>query len=81
MKNGSFRRVDELGRVVLPIELRRALDIQERDLVEVGMEGECIVIQRAAEKCVFCGSDRGLSTFRGRSVCAVCRAALREQED
>ena len=81
MENRSLRRVDELGRIVLPIELRRALDIGERDLVEVGLEGERIVIQRAAAKCVFCGGDRALFPFCGRWVCAACRAALREEED
>ena len=81
LENRSLRRVDELGRIVLPIELRRALDIGERDLVEVGLEGERIVIQRTAAKCVFCGGDRALFPFCGRWVCAACRAALREEED
>lgn len=81
MGNGSIRRVDELGRVVLPIEMRRALDIGERDLVEVAMEGERIVIKKTTAKCVFCGRDHELLSFRGRCICELCRAALCEEED
>ena len=81
MGNGMIRRVDELGRVVLPIELRRELDIAERDLVEVRLEGEEILIRKSTAKCVFCGRESELLTFRGRYVCRPCRMQLCAAED
>lgn len=79
MEKGYLRRVDELGRVVLPVELRRTLDICERDRVEVGIEGERIYIQKVSDKCIFCGSERALTPFRDRWVCRTCRMQLSEE--
>ncbi len=57
---GIIRKVDELGRIVLPIELRRTLDIAERDELEIYMESDRIILQKFEPACVFCGSSRGL---------------------
>lgn len=81
MGNGSIRRVDELGRVVLPAALRRQLGIEERDLVEVSLEGEQILIRKTTARCVFCGSETDLRSFRSRWVCAACRAQLCADDD
>lgn len=81
MGNGMIRRVDELGRVVLPVELRRELDIGERDLVEVRLEGEELRIRKMTARCVFCGGESDLLTFCGRCVCRVCREQLCTAED
>lgn len=78
---GILRRVDELGRVVLPIELRRDLDIGERDLVEVCLEGDAIVLRKATAKCVFCGADRDLFSYRGKCVCRSCLTEMKNEED
>ena len=69
---GIIRKVDELGRIVLPIELRRTLDIAERDELEIYMENDRIVLQKFAPSCVFCASSRGLVTYRGKNVCQEC---------
>ena len=61
---GIIRKVDELGRIVLPIELRRTLDIAERDELEIFMENDRIVLQKFEPACLFCGSSRGLVTYR-----------------
>jgi transcriptional pleiotropic regulator of transition state genes len=70
---GIVRKVDELGRIVLPIELRRNLDIEERDALEIYMDGDKIVLQKYQPACVFCGSNDGISDFKGRNVCKKCR--------
>lgn len=73
---GIVRKVDELGRIVLPIELRRHLDIEERDSLEIYMDGDKIVLKKYALACVFCGSDQELLSHKGKNVCAACVRAL-----
>ena len=69
---GIIRKVDELGRIVLPIELRRTLDIEERDELEIFMENDRIILQKFEPACIFCGSSRGLIGFCGKNVCQDC---------
>ena len=75
---GIIRKVDELGRIVLPIELRRTLDIAERDELEIFMENDRIVLQKFEPACIFCGSSRGLVTYRGKNVCQDCISKMSE---
>lgn len=77
---GIIRRIDELGRIVIPMSIRQTLDIQERDPVEVYMDGERIILQKHQSACVFCGSGKELSLFADKNICATCRNALRQQE-
>ena len=79
-RGGMVRLIDELGRVTLPIELRRSLDLAERDALEISMEGDAIVLRKHEVCCVFCGGMRDLCTLRGKSVCRSCRDALHEQD-
>ena len=69
---GIIRKVDELGRIVFPIELRRTLDIAERDELEIFMENDRIVLQKFEPACLFCGSSRRLVTYRRKNVCQDC---------
>ena len=69
---GIVRKVDELGRIVLPIELRRTLDIAERDELEIYMDNDRIVLQKFEPSCVFCASSVGLVSYRGKNVCCEC---------
>ena len=66
---GIVRRVDELGRIVLPIELRRTLDITERDALEI--------LKKYRPSCIFCDGVKDVSVFRGKNVCAKCLRELR----
>ena len=75
---GIIRKVDELGRIVLPIELRRTLDISERDELEIYMENDRIILQKFEPACVFCGSFRNLSSFRRKNVCSECVRKMSE---
>ena len=69
---GIVRNVDELGRIVLPIELRRTLDIAERDELEIYLDDDKVVLKKYEPSCIFCGSSCGLVTYHGRNVCMEC---------
>ena len=75
---GIVRKVDELGRIVLPIELRRTLDIAERDPVEIYVEGNSIVLKKYQPACVFCGDSKNVSEFKGKNICAKCIQELKD---
>lgn len=75
--SGIRRKVDDLGRVVIPAGVRRALNIREGDAVEVTVEGERVVLTRPRDACVFCGrEDDDLTVYRSRRLCRECLAAL-----
>ncbi len=76
---GIVRKVDELGRIVLPIELRRTMDIAEKDALEIYVEGENIILRKYQAACVFCGSVKNLVSYKGRNVCADCVATLQDK--
>ena len=69
---GIVRKVDELGRIVLPIELRRVLDIAEKDELEIFMENDRIILQKFEHSCVFCAATQSLVTYKGKNVCPTC---------
>lgn len=75
---GIIRKVDDLGRIVLPIELRRTLDIAERDELEIFMEDDRIVLKKYEPACVFCSSEQGLISYRGKNVCQECARKIAE---
>ena len=74
---GIVRRVDELGRIVLPIELRRTLDIGEKDPLEIYVEGSTIVLKKYRSSCVFCDSTKDVITFKGKNICPRCLRELK----
>ena len=76
MRTGILRKVDDLGRVVIPAGVRRSLNIREGDEVEVSVEGEQVILAKPIEQCVFCGSVEELSPFRSKRVCRPCLAGL-----
>ena len=69
---GIVRKVDDLGRIVLPIELRRTLDIAERDELEIYLDDDKVILRKYEPSCIFCGSSCGLVTYHGRNVCMEC---------
>lgn len=76
---GIVRKVDELGRIVLPIELRRTLDISEKDALEIYVEGSAIILKKYRPTCVFCDSVRDVNVFKGKNICPKCLRELREE--
>ncbi len=73
---GVVRRVDELGRIVIPIELRRNLDICEKDALEIYVDGNHIILKKYEPACVFCGNAKEVSSFKGKNICRICLSEL-----
>lgn len=69
---GIVRKVDELGRIVLPIELRRTLNIDIKDSIEIYVENDSIVLKKFEPTCIFCGSNENLKIFHDKNVCEKC---------
>jgi len=76
---GIVRKIDELGRIVLPIELRRTLEIGERDSLEIYVEGSSVILKKLRSSCVFCDGTKDLQNYKGKNVCAKCMRELRGQ--
>lgn len=74
---GIVRKVDELGRIVIPKELRTTMNIEEKDGMEIFVD-EKIVLQKYAPACIFCGSAEDILNINGRSVCRECSKAIAE---
>lgn len=72
---GVVRQLDTLGRIVLPIELRRTMDIGVKDMVEIFVENDQIILKKYHPCCVFCGDARDVMTFKGKLVCKSCASA------
>ncbi|MBQ6992751.1 MAG: AbrB/MazE/SpoVT family DNA-binding domain-containing protein [Clostridia bacterium] len=69
---GIVRRVDELGRVVLPIELRNKFGITEKDPMEIYVDGSSIILKKYEPNCIFCGSSKKVTNFQDKVVCEKC---------
>ena len=69
---GIIRRVDELGRIVIPIELRNNLKIAEKDPIEIFVDGSSIVLKKHEETCIFCGATKDLVSYKDKLVCTKC---------
>ncbi|NLW23478.1 MAG: AbrB/MazE/SpoVT family DNA-binding domain-containing protein [Tissierellia bacterium] len=74
---GIVRKVDELGRVVIPIELRRNLDIEVKDALEIFVDGEHIILKKYAPACIFCGQAKDVITYKGKNICPDCLEELK----
>ena len=76
---GIVRRIDELGRFVLPIEIRENLDIGPKDPLEIYGEGSRIILKKFQPCCIFCGEADNVILYRDKLVCAQCRKDLSEK--
>ena len=75
---GTVRKVDELGRIVLPIEMRRTLDIGEKDALEIYVEGSSVILKKYKPSCVFCDATKDITVFKGKNICPKCLKELKE---
>jgi len=73
---GIVRKVDELGRVVIPIELRRTLDIQIKDPLEIFVDEDKIILRKFSPSCIFCGESRDIENFKGKNICPGCMTEI-----
>lgn len=75
---GIARKVDNLGRIVIPMEIRKAMDIKEGDILEINQDNKMLILKKYYTKCVFCGNDEGISKLKGIGVCDECRKKIKD---
>lgn len=76
---GIVRQMDSLGRIVLPVELRRTLDIAEKDSLEIYVDESSIVLKKYQPACIFCDNVRDVKTYKGRKICPECIENLKNE--
>lgn len=74
---GIVRRVDDLGRIVIPMELRRTLGIHVKDPISISVEGERIILEKHRDSCVICGTEDDIERVKGRPLCRDCLIVIR----
>ena len=75
---GIVRKVDELGRIVLSIELRRTMDIAEKDAIEIYVDGASIILRKYEPICIFCGDAKNVINYRGKNICPNCLKEMKK---
>lgn len=75
---GIVRKVDELGRIVLPIELRRTLDIAEKDSLEIYVDSEQIILKKYLPACIFCNNASNVIVYKNKNICSECIEDMKE---
>ena len=75
---GIVRVIDEMGRLVLPKEMRRKMDISSGDEIEFFTEGDRIILRKFQPACLFCGSDAALVEYKGKRLCGKCVAEMKQ---
>ena len=73
---GIIRKVDELGRVVIPIEIRNQFQIAEKDPIEIYVDGSSIILKKYEQNCIFCGNTKKLIDYKGKLICSKCAKNL-----
>lgn len=73
---GMIRHIDELGRIVIPKEMRRKMDIESGDPVEIFVEGDRILLAKYNPTCIFCGSTEDVELFKDKKICRACKKEL-----
>ena len=76
MDTGIVRKIDDLGRIVLPAETRRLFNIHEGDQLAISVEGDNTIIRKLEDTCTFCGSTKDVTAFKGKGLCARCRSQI-----
>lgn len=76
---GIVRRVDELGRVVIPVELRRTMGIVIKDPIEIYVDGQSIVLKKYQPSCIFCDSMNDVAVYKGKNICSDCMTEIKNQ--
>ena len=77
---GIVRQMDSLGRIVLPIELRRTLDIAQKDSLEIYVDESAIILKKYQPSCVFCNNAKDVINYKGKNICKSCLDELKTQD-
>lgn len=75
---GIIRKIDELGRFVIPMEMRNKLDISNSDSLEIYVEGTSIILKKYQPDCVFCGSSKNITQYKDKNICEKCLNEMKE---
>lgn len=75
---GIIRRMDELGRVVIPIEIRNQFNIAEKDPMEIYVDGSSIILKKFEPNCIFCGNTKNLLEYKDKLICEKCSKKISE---
>lgn len=75
---GIVRKVDELGRIVIPKELRKTFSIGEKDALEIFVDGHKIILKKYEPACIFCGQAKDNINYKGKNICPDCVVELKE---
>lgn len=75
---GVVKRMDRLGRILLPSDLRTSMNIKTDDPFEIFVDEDCIILKKYAPSCMFCNSCENVTAFKGKNICAKCRKELRD---
>ena len=78
---GIIRKVDELGRVVIPIELRNQFHIAEKDPIDIFVDGSTINLKKYEKSCLFCGNTKKLTTYKDKLICTKCLKQLKKLDE
>ncbi len=78
---GIVRKVDELGRIVVPIETRRGLGVAEKDSLEIFVDGNSIILKKYQPACIFCEDAKDIINYKGKNICRNCLRELRALEE
>lgn len=76
---GVVRKVDELGRIVIPVELRRTLNIDVKDALEIYVDGDQVILKKYEPACIFCGDARNVVNYKSKNICKNCLNELKSQ--
>ncbi|MHB1342151.1 MAG: AbrB/MazE/SpoVT family DNA-binding domain-containing protein [Coriobacteriia bacterium] len=76
---GIVRRVDDLGRIVIPMELRRTLGINVKDPMSISVEGDRVILEKYRDACVICGNQEDVTAVKGRNVCSLCVTEIKKK--
>ncbi len=75
---GIVRKVDELGRVVIPIEIRNQFEIAEKDPIEIYVDGSSIILKKYERSCLFCGNTKKVVSYKNKLICGKCLKQIKE---
>ena len=78
---GIVRNLDELGRVVIPKEIRKKLQIEQKDPIEIFIDGNSIVLKKFEKGCIFCNSSKDLITYKDKLICKKCKEKIMDIDD
>lgn len=73
---GIVRKVDELGRIVIPIEIRNKFEINEKDPLEISIDNSSIILKKYEPNCIFCGNSKKLVSYNDRLICPKCAGKI-----